>query len=229
MQWLAQSLADAYSLRQPHVKFTVQPAHSEVGLRAAREISGTIGLVARAVKPAELNQARAVVIARDGVAVIVNRANPINAIMRSQIAEIFSGQILTWPVGPSAGKGIVVVSREEGSGTRDAFEAMVMGGLRVTRTAVVMPGEAAMVDYVARNPEAIGYCSMGALSPEVRALIVDDVPLSPQTVENRQYPLVRTLALIVPQSASPEAQDFVAFALSAEGQKIVAQRFGKAP
>ncbi|MCI0475287.1 MAG: substrate-binding domain-containing protein, partial [Anaerolineales bacterium] len=187
--------------------------------------------VARAIKPNELDGTRAVVIARDGVAVIVHPSNPINAIMRSQLVQVFAGEIATWPLGPMAGKPIVVVSREEGSGTRDAFETMAIAArkTRVTRTALVMPNESAVVDFVARNPTAIGYTSMGALTPNVRALTIDDVPLSRETVENQKYPFVRTLSFVVPQSPDLETQDFLAFALSAEGQKIIAQKFGRAP
>lgn len=229
MQWLARALATAYSEQHPTVALTVQPTNSEAGLRAASEYSRTIGLVSRALKPNELNQARAVVVARDGVAVIVNQKNPINAILRSQISQVFSGEVSTWPTGPNAGRDIVVVSREAGSGTRHAFETMAMNNQRVTPTAVIMPGEAAVVDYVAQHPEAIGYTSMVALTPEVRALSVDDTPLSPQTVESQQYPFVRTLAFIVPLTPDPELQDFIDFVLSSDGQAIIAQRYGRAP
>ncbi len=229
MQWLAGALANAYSQQHPNVTITVQPANSDAGLRAAVEYSGTIGLVSRVVKPTELTDDRAVVVARDGIAVIVNRANPINAIASAQIAQVFSGQIAAWPTGPSAGKLITVVSREAGSGTRDAFETMAMGGQRVTLTAVVMPGEAAMVDYVTRHPDAIGYCSMGALTDGVHAMTVDDVPLSVQTVESQKYPFVRTLAFIVPLTPDPDIQDFIDFTLGSDGQRIVAQKYGRAP
>jgi phosphate transport system substrate-binding protein len=228
MQPLANALADAYAQRHPNVAFTIRQGNSETGLRAANEISGTVGLVSRVVKPEELNGTRAVVVARDGIAIIVNSKNPINAIMRSQIAEVFSGKVSIWPTGPNAGKMIAVVSREAGSGTRAAFEAMVMQGERVTRTAVLMPNEAAVVDYVANNPAAIGYCSMSALAPGVQPMMVDDVPLSLQNVENEKYPLVRTLAFIVPLAAAPDIEDFVGFALGAEGQRIVAQKYGRA-
>jgi phosphate transport system substrate-binding protein len=228
MHGIAQSLADAYTQSRPYVTITVRAANSDVGIRAAREYSGTIGLVARAIKPSELDGTRVVVVARDGVAVIVHPSNPINAIMRSQLVQVFSGEIATWPLGPMAGKPIVVVSREEGSGTRDAFEKMAMNGTRVTRTALVMPSEAAVVDFVARNPTAIGYTSMGALTADVRALTIDDVPLSRDTVESQKYPFVRTLTFVVPQSPDVEMQDFIAFALSAEGQRLITQRYGKA-
>ena len=229
MQWLARALGNAYTQQNPNVTITVQASNSEVGLRAASEYSGTIGLVSRTIKPNELNQTRAVVVARDGIAVIVNEKNPISAIQVSQVAQVFSGDILTWPTGPSAGKNILVVSREDGSGTRNAFEAMAMNQLRVTRTALIIPGEAALVDYIAQHPEAIGYASMGALTPQVRALAVDDVLLSPETVETQTYPFVRTLTFVVPLEPTPEIQSFVDFALSADGQSIVAQRYGRAP
>jgi len=92
-----------------------------------------------------------------------------------------------------------------------------------------MPSESAVVDFVARNPTAIGYTSMGALTHDVRALTVDDVPLARETVENQKYPFIRTLTFVVPQSPDLEMQDFIAFALSAEGQRIVAQKFARTP
>lgn len=229
MHGIAQSLADAYTQQRPYVTITIRAANSDVGIRAAREYSGTIGLVARAIKPNELIGTRAVVVARDGVAVIAHPSNPINAIMRSQLVQVFAGEIATWPLGTMAGKPIIVVSREDGSGTRDAFEKMAMNGTRVTRTALVMPSEAAVIDFVARNPTAIGYTSMGALTADVRALTIDDVPLARETIESQKYPFARTLSFVVPQSPDVEMQDFIAFALSAEGQRIVAQKFGRAP
>ncbi len=222
-------LADGYTAQHPNLTLTVEASNSEIGLRAANQFTNTLGMVARAIQPAELSQTRAVVIARDGIAIIVNRANPINAIMRSQVADVFAGNILTWPVGPNVGKAISVISREAGSGTRDAFETLAMNGLRVTRTAIVMPSEAAVVDYVARHPEAIAYCSMGGVTDEVHALIVDNAPLSPQTVEAKTYPYVRALTLVVPLAADPALQDFVNFAASADGQQLVAQKFARAP
>lgn len=186
-------------------------------------------MVSRTIKPNELVGTRAVVVARDGVAIIVNQKNPINAIQAAQVAQVFAGEILTWPAGPDAGKPIAVVSREQGSGTRDAFETIVMNGRRVTLTALVMPGEAAVVDYVSQHSDAIGYVSMAALTPQVHALVLDDTALSPQTIETLQYPLVRTLSLVIPVAAPPEMQDFVDYVLSPDGQSIISQKYGRAP
>ena len=229
MQWIAQTLADAYTQTHPWVVMTVRASNSQVGINVPREMAGGIGLVSRTIKPNELEQTRAIVVARDGIAVIVHPANPITAIMRSQIVQVFAGEIAVWPLGPQAGKSISVISREEGSGTRDAFEKMAMNGTRVTRTALVMPSEAAVVDYVARNANAIGYVSMGAVTADVRALTIDDIPLSTQTVESQKYPFVRTLAFIVSTSADLETQDFLNFVIGGEGQKIISQRYSRAP
>lgn len=229
MLWLAQTLSATYSQLHPGVTFTIQVAHAEIGLRAPSEDPRTVGMVARPIKPNELIQTRALVVARDGVAVIVNQRNPINAIQRSQITQVFGGQIANWPTGPNAGQPIVVVSREDGSGTRSAFEAMVMDNRRVTLTSVVMPSEAAVVDYVAQHPDAIGYASMSALTQDVRALAVDETVLSPSTVESQKYPFVRTLAFVVPLEPDPELTAFVDFVTSTQGQAIIGERFGRAP
>lgn len=229
MQWLGRALAAAYMADHPGISISVQAANSSAGVTAPARYANTIGMVSRTVKPSELDKSRAVVVARDGLALIVNQKNPINAIQRAQVAQVFAGDILTWPAGPDSGKNIVVISREQGSGTRDAFETMIMGGRRVTLTALIMPGEAAVLDYVAQHSDAIGYASMGELVPGVHALAVDDVQLNPQTVETQQYPLVRTLSFIVPLQAVPELQSFVDYALGPDGQAIVGQRYGRAP
>jgi phosphate transport system substrate-binding protein len=229
MQWISHALADVYTKEHPYVTLKIQASNSAAGLRATREYSGTIGLVSRTVKPEEIEQSRALVVARDGIAIVVHPSNPINAILRSQLVQVFSGEIGVWPIGPQSNKPIAVVSREDGSGTRDAFEKMAMNGARVTRTAIMMPNEVAVIDFVARNPAAIGYSSMGAVTPEVRALSVEDVPLTTETVESQKYPFVRTLAFIVPMAPSIDLQDFINFVRGSEGQKLIGQKYGRAP
>jgi phosphate transport system substrate-binding protein len=229
MLWIARALTNTYTQAHPEVTFVTEASNSESGLHAASTLSQTIGMVSRTLKPGELNGARAVVVARDGIAIIVNPKNPINAIMRSQITQVFSGEVLAWPTGALAGQSILVVSREEGSGTRNAFETMAMNSTRVTLTGIVMPSEAAVVDYVAQHPEAIGYVSMGGLTAQVRAMTIDDVGLSTQTVESQQYPFVRTLTFVIPAEPSVTLQSFIDYALSSDGQAIIGQRYGRAP
>jgi len=227
MQWIAKSIAAAYSEQRADVAFSFKISNSQNGINATESYSRTLGLVSRTVKPNELEGRRAVAVALDGVAIIVSKPNPINSITSAQTIQVFDGEIITWPTGAIAGKNILVVSREEGSGTRDAFETMVMKGQRVTRTAVVMPSEAQVVDFVAKHPEAIGYISMGAVAGDVHALSVDNIALSPHTVETLQYPFVRTLAFIVPLKPDGEMQAFLDFVLGFEGQSLIGQKYGR--
>ena len=227
LQWIAKSIAGAYSEQRADVAFSFKISNSQNGINATEGYSRTIGLVSRTVKSGELNGWRAVAVALDGVAVIVSKPNPINSITRAQVIQVFDGEIITWPTGAIAGKNILVVSREEGSGTRDAFQAMVMKGQRVTRTAVVMPSEAQVVEFVAKHPEAIGYVSMGAVEGEVHALSVDNIALSPHAVETLQYPFVRTLAFIVPVKPDGEMQEFLDFVLGVDGQALIGQKYGR--
>lgn len=227
MQWIANSIAAAYNDQRSDVAFSFKITNSQNGISATEEFSRTIGLVSRTVKPGELEGRRAVAVALDGVAIIVSKPNPINSITSAQVVQVFDGEIIAWPTGTIAGKNILAVSREEGSGTRDAFQTMVMKGQRVTRTAVVMPGEASVVDFVAQHPEAVGYVSMGAVTGTVHALSVDNIALNPHTVETTQYPFVRTLAFIVPIKLDAEMQEFLDFVLGPEGQSIIGQRYGR--
>lgn len=227
MQWIAKSIAEAYGEQRADVAFSFRISNSQNGINASESYSRTIGLVSRTVKPNELEGRRAVAVALDGVAVIVSKANPINSITRAQVVQVFDGEIITWPTGAIAGKNIIAVSREEGSGTRDAFETMVMKGQRVTRTAVVMPSEAQVVDFVAKHSEAVGYVSMGAVTGDVHALSVDNITLSPHTAETLQYPFVRTLAFIVPIKPDGEMQQFLDFVLGYDGQSLIGQKYGR--
>jgi phosphate transport system substrate-binding protein len=119
------------------------------------------------------------------------------------------------------------VSREEGSGTRMGFEALVMEGRQVTPLAVVASSSQAMVEYVASHPNAIGYVSVGYVSPEVKALKIEGELPTPETAGRGSYPLTRELWLVTSAPPSEPVQGFVNFALGPAGQQIVGQRYGR--
>jgi phosphate transport system substrate-binding protein len=167
------------------------------------------------------------VVARDGIALVVHPTNPITGLTLIQAHDLFSGRAIEWDdVGGSPGL-VQVISREDGSGTRDAFEAMVMGNDRVTLTALVMPNSQAVVDYVTSDPRAIGYVSMGYLNGEARVVSVEGLLPTPDNVSRGEYHLTRELVILSRPGAPPEAQAFLHFVLSPAGQAIVAQRYGR--
>ncbi len=231
---LMRDLAQAYGQRHRYTSIDVEGGGSTLGLEMAGEGLVDFGLVSREVSDDEkLNpqtgQQRlwATVIARDGIAIVVHPGNPLPGLTLLQLRDVFYGRVFDWQdTGGTAGE-IVVISREDGSGTRQAFEERVMGGRRVTPTAVVMPGSQAVVDYVAAHPLAVGYVSMGYLSPGVRALPIESLTPTPENVRSGEYHLTRPLVVVTGRQPAGEVRAFLDFALSPAGQAVVGERYGR--
>ena len=223
---LMEQLAAAFQERHPHVTIDIRSGGSTLGRESAA--AGQVELGLTSWSPAgPPDGARASVVARDGIALVVHPTNPITGLTLIQVHDLFSGRIIDWEeLGGSPGL-VQAVSREDGSGTRAAFESMVMGEDRVTLTALVMPNSQAVVDYVARDRHAIGYVSMGYLNDEVRALSVEGLLPTPETASRGEYHLTRELVILSPTDTPHEAQAFLDFVLSPAGQAIVARHYGR--
>jgi phosphate transport system substrate-binding protein len=222
---LLTELAAAYQAHFPQVSIAVEGGGSRLGLTQVRE--GQVALGASSWLPAEDEKTVwSAPVAVDGIAVIVHPDNPVTGLTLAQLRELFSGRVWDWAELGGTGE-IQVVSREEGSGTRAAFEARVMQGQSVTPTALVMPGSEAVVQNVASHPEAIGYVSMGYLSESVKALAVEGVRPTPETVTAGTYHLTRPFFLIAAEEPDGAPRSFLDFVLGPEGQKIVGQRYGR--
>ena len=223
---LMEDLAAAFHERQTWVTVDVGGGGSELGQGMAAAGQVDLGL-ASWLPDGPPDGLQATVVARDGIALVVHPTNPITGLTLIQAHDLFFGRILDWSELGGPARPVQVVSREDGSGTRAAFEAMVMGGDRVTPTALVMPNSQAVVDYVSRDPGAIGYVSMGYLDGEVRVLSVEGLTPTPETVSRGEYHLTRELVILSRVGASSPAQTFLDFALSPAGQTIVARRYGR--
>jgi len=223
---LMEDLAAAFHQRQTWVTVDVGRGGSELGQGMVAAGQVDLGL-ASWLPDGPPDGLQATVVARDGIALIVHPTNPITGLTLIQAHDLFFGRILDWAELGGPTRPVQVVSREDGSGTRAAFEAMVMGGDRVTPTALVMPNSQAVVDYVGRDPGAIGYVSMGYLDGEVRVLSVEGLIPTPDAVSRGEYHLTRELVILSRPGASPPAQAFLDFALSPAGQAIVARRYGR--
>ncbi|MFQ6101487.1 MAG: phosphate ABC transporter substrate-binding protein [Anaerolineae bacterium] len=165
-------------------------------------------------------------VARDGVAVIAHPSTPFAETGLAQLEEIFRGRVQEWE-----GTALTVVSREEGSGTRAAFESIVLGNYDTTRTAVVMPSGEAVVEHVARTPGAIGYVStlrLGeAAADGVRVLPVEGISPTAGTISDGSYPLSRSLYLATIAEPRGEAREFAQWVLEPEGQAVVRRQSGQ--
>lgn len=117
---------------------------------------------------------------------------------------------------------ITVLSREDGSGTRDAFESL-LGIEETTLSAEISDSTAVMITSVEGNRGAVGYISLGALRENVKALKIDGIPASGDNVKNGSYKLARAFNIATKENISDSAADFISFILSSKGQAVVEQ------
>jgi len=223
---LLQDLAAAYHERQPDVTVDINTGGSALGQELAAAGQVDLGLTSW-LPGGPPPGVQATVVARDGIALVVHPTNPITGLTLVQAHDLFYGSLGDWQTLSGVSSPVQAVSREDGSGTRAAFEALVMQGNRVTPTALVMPNSQAVVDYVARDPRAIGYVSMGYVGDKVRAVAVEGLVPNPQNVSRAEYNLTRDLVILTRPDAPNAARAFLDFILSPAGQAIVGQRYGR--
>lgn len=228
MSPLVTELAAAFHEQSPLIRLEVAGLGTRFGLEALR--AGEADLALASWLPPDLDSRwRITAIARDGIAIIVHPRNPLDGLGLLQLRDLFSGRAFGWAdVGGQVAQGPVqAVSREEGSGTRAAFEALVMEDRDVTPLAVMVPSSLAVVQYVAAHPDAIGYVSMGYISPDVKALSIEGEPPTPLTTGRASYPLTRDLWLVTADPPPAAVQGFLRYALGPAGQQIVGRAYGR--
>jgi phosphate transport system substrate-binding protein len=229
VQPLAQSLAEAYMGMHEDVEIDVQGGGSSVGVKSAAEGTTPIGNASRALKDSEKEEYPDLIahtIARDGIALVVHPEVPVDGLSLDEARQIFAGEITNWSEVGGPDENIVVVSREEGSGTRGAFEDMVMGDdALIVDTALLQPSNGAVKTTVASTPLSVGYISFGYLDDSVKALAIDGVEPTVANAQSDEYPVVRPLNMVTKGEPTGLAKDFLDFIMSADGQAIVAEEY----
>lgn len=225
---LAQRAAEEFMKKNPQADISVQGGGSSVGIAAIIDKTCDIGDASRAIKESELEQAarkgsnpKANVVAMDGIAIIVNAANPISALSQSQVKDIYTGKISDWSkVGGSGGK-IVAVSRDTSSGTYEAFNELALHKAKVRSDAVLQASNQAVASVVAKTPGAIGYVGLAYMKGDnIKSVLYEGVEASKETVLRGQYKLSRPLFMYTNGKPSGIVKAFIDFVLSKEGQQI---------
>ena len=224
MEKVIGALGEYFMEQNSDVTFTYNPTGSGSGITAVAEGRCDIGLSSRSLKDDEKAQGlQETVLALDGIAIIVNPANPVADLDLETIAKIYTGEITNWKdVGGNDGE-IVVIGREAGSGTRDGFESITdTKDVCAYRQELTSTGD--VIATVAQNPNAIGYASLAAIKDTVKALSVNGVAPSEDTVKDGSYLVQRPFVLVTrtDEALSEDAQKFFDFATSADAAEIIA-------
>ena len=223
MEKVVGALGEAFMEANPDTTFTYNPTGSGSGIQAVQEGRCDIGLSSRALKDAEKEAGLTeTVLAYDGIAMIVNPANPVEDLSLEQIADIYTGKITNWSEVGGNDAQIVLIGREAGSGTRGGFEEIVdVVDACQYRQELSSTGD--VITTVAQNPDAIGYASLAAVKDTVKALKVAGVTPTEATVKDGTYTIQRpfVLATKTGEKLNDVAQAFFDYATSAEAGEII--------
>jgi phosphate transport system substrate-binding protein len=226
VQPLSETLSAAFKEIFPDVNITVTGGGSSVGIKSASEGTLNIGAASRELKASEESLGLVVsVLAYDGIAVVVNAEQTVTGLTTEQLKQIYAGEITNWNEVGGDNEDIVVVSREEGSGTRAAFEEMVMGETLIAASAILQSSTGALKTTVAGNKKAIGYISMGYLDSSVNALAIDGVAGTEANAKNGSYPIVRPLLYVTKGNPEGIVKKYIDFCRGIAGQAIVSEDY----
>lgn len=224
MEKVIGALGEAFMNANSDVSFTYNPTGSGSGITAVSEGRCDIGLSSRALKDDEKAQGLTeTTLALDGIAIIVNPENAVEGLTLEQIAQIYTGEITNWSEVGGADAEIVVIGREAGSGTRDGFES-ITGTSENCQYRQELTSTGDVISAVASNPDAIGYASLAAIGDSIKAVKVDGVEATEETVKDGSYVVQRPFVLVTKDGVtlSDAAQAFFDYATSADASEIIA-------
>jgi len=216
----AELLAEEYMSRHSESHIYVQGGGSTAGIEAAITGAANIGMSSRNLTDAE-KKLYAVTIAKDAIAVIVHPSSPIDNLPLDKIRDVFSGKITNWKELGGPNHPIDIVTREEGSGTRESFQKFVMGKEDISLGALVQDSNGAVRQVISSDANAIGYISLGLVNDQVKALRISGVEPNLTNVYSGKYTLVRPFLFVFSGEPAGEAKSFLEFVLTPSAQKLL--------
>ncbi len=222
VQPFAEALAEEYMKLHPEEKIFIQGGGSSAGIQAVETGAAQVGMSSRNLLDEEKSLI-SIPIIYDAIAVVVNRKNPVRELTLEEVRKIFSGEITRWSELGGEKHRITLFSREEGSGTRESFQHLILGKKTVSLGALVQDSNGAVRQVVADDPHAIGYISLGLVDERVKALRIGGIDPTVENVQKGQYRFVRPFLFVFRAPPEGPARRFLDFILSPEGQKLLVQ------
>ena len=216
-------LVEEYGHTHPGRFIDVQGGGSSAGIQAVESDTAQLGMSSRNLKENE-RHLWSMEIAKDGLAIIVHPSNNVMDLTLEELRSIYAAEITNWSMlgGPDAA--IHIITREEGSGTRSAFEELVMSDVRITPRAIVQDSNGSVRQLVTDDPHSIGFISLGLVEvgeKPVKALRINGVAASRGNVLSGNYTLYRSFLFVAKEKPEDDIMEFVEFIRSPEGQKVM--------
>jgi len=215
-----EKLAEYFMLDHPDFVINVQGGGSTAGVQACLNRTVDIGMSSRQLKGDE-KSLNAITVCNDGISVTVHPKNPIDNLTLEQIRDIFNGKIKNWKDLGWIDRKIDAVTREEGSGTRGAFEELIMNKMEIDDGIMVQDSNGSVREVVATDPYAIGYLSLGLLDERVKGLSVEGIAPTVENIKAGNYKIVRPFLFLTNGRPGDNTQLFIDFVLSKDGQIIL--------
>lgn len=221
---LMEKIAEKYEESNSNISIEINQVGSSAGIKDAINGVSELGMSSRALKADENTKVEGIAIAYDGIAIITNTNNPIKNITLQQIKDIYTGKITNWKdIDNTKDAPIVVISREEGSGTRDAFQEIIgYTSEDLLDEALISNANGAIKQTVSGNKNAIGFVSFEYLDDKINVVNVEGVSPEADNVKSGEYKISRPFLVVAKEeSLSEEGQKLIDYILSEEGQNIV--------
>ncbi len=215
-------LSEAYMDENEDTKVTYNPTGSSSGIEAVSAGRCDIGLASRDLKDEEKTDLTGTVIAIDGIGIIINPENTVSDLSVEQVGKIYTGEIDNWKDVGGKDAPIVCIGREAASGTRDGFEE-VTGTKDNCKYSQELTSTGDVVQTVSGNPNAIGYASVAAVNDSVKAISIEGVAPTTDTIQSGEYKIQRNFVFVTrkDETLSKAAQGFFDFATSEKANDLI--------
>lgn len=228
---LVPQLAEAFKVQHPDITFDIAAEGSTTGIAAIIDGTAQIGMASRRAKPVEVGAAsgrgvnmKPTIVAYDGIAVIVNSANPIKGLTRKQVEQIFSGDVIDWSAFGGNPGNISVYTRNTSSGTYSEFKELATKKRDYAPSAQKMAGNEQIASEVGKNVNGIGYVGLAYIKAGgIKLMAIDGAMPSVQSVQARTYAYARPTFYYTNGEPIGAAKEFLEFTIGPAGQRIVGQ------
>ena len=228
---LAQATAEIFMDQNEDIDISVQGGGSGVGVAAVIDNTCDIANSSRPMKDKEKDNAKengvnAVehIVAMDGIAIAIHPSNPIEALTKAQVKDIYTGKVSNWKEVGGKDQKIVAISRDSASGTYEAFHVLALNKDKFRADAIRQTSNNSVAQVVGNTPGGIGYIGLGYITPKVKVVTVEGVVPSNETVNSKEYAYSRPLYMYTNGEPTGIVKEYLDFVKSKEGQKVVAEQ-----